>query len=420
MEGNCPKLIIQISLSGSIALFLALAPILDPYILTEIGSGITIRINDVFAILLVALCFLKDYRLINNNKLLIYLCAGMAFISALSWVGVDKANIPNQIKVLLIWFIYAILLSYLWREGNRERFFYYAEKIAFFAIIILLIQFIFGNIGISVWDGKLPLLNLSKYDGWAGYIDPNIGAIRPNGIFQEPSYAGIYFLVLFAHSLLNGNSKKAILFAISTVFTSSLVAILSIAIITLYYFVFSDNSITQRQTKRRIIYIMLFAIIALAAFYFVNSNFRELIYYIINRIGKIQFDLKSSRMGSTRWRLLGNIYLFNRFNSWQKIFGYGTLQYASIFNVVAYSNNFVNILLNYGIFGMMCFIFWLSIIYRHLENKNYRIFFWCLVIIFAVDQQWFSWYFFYLLSACVLHEVESYVEYDYSDNSSLQ
>ena len=44
-------------------------------------------------------------------------------------------------------------------------------------------------------------------------------------------------------------------------------------------------------------------------------------------------------MGSTKWRLLWNIYLFENYNLWQKIFGFGAQQYARYFAVINYSNN---------------------------------------------------------------------------------
>lgn len=36
-----------ISLTGTVGFFFAIAPVLDPYIVIEIGSGFTLKINDV-------------------------------------------------------------------------------------------------------------------------------------------------------------------------------------------------------------------------------------------------------------------------------------------------------------------------------------------------------------------------------------
>ncbi|MCR4902555.1 MAG: hypothetical protein K6A23_06835 [Butyrivibrio sp.] len=394
------RYVISFSLAGFVALFLAIAPVLDPYILAEFGSSVTLRVNDVFAIILALLCFCKRVGF-PKNKILLQLCLGMTLISLISMLGVSNANVVNQIKVLLIWFIYAFLVSYIWNTECRETFFRIAEVIALFAIAILLIQFVLGNIGVSVWDGKIPLFNLSKYDGWAGYIDPNTGDIRPNSIFQEPSYFGIYILVLFAHAISNNRIKLALLYAISTVLTTSLVAVLGMIIITMYYLMTKADSKGEKKTKRRVLFLVILFICIFLYLYNTNDYIYQLVEYIFKRVGGIQTDLHSTRMGSTRWRLMGNINLFSRYTTWQKLFGYGTLQYASIFGVVNYSSNFVNVILNYGIIGLVLFVVWLARIFIGL-TKNRKIFFWVMIIIFAVDQQWFSWYFFYLLSACVL------------------
>lgn len=394
------RFVISFSFASIVALFLAIAPILDPYIVAEFGSNVTLRVNDVFAIILATICFCKRVGF-PRNTILLQLCLGMTLISIISMLGVSNANVANQIKVLLIWFIYAVLVSYIWNTECRESFFRIAEVIALFAIAVLFIQFVLGNLGVSVWDGKIPFFELSKYDGWAGYIDPNTFEIRPNSIFQEPSYFGIYILVLFAHAISNNRIKIALLYAFSTVLTSSLVAVLGMIIITMYYLMTRTDDKGAKETKRRVIFVIIIFICILLYLYNINDYIYQLVEYIFRRIGGIQTDLHSTRMGSTRWRLMGNLSLFSRYTTWQKLFGYGTLQYASIFGVVNFSSNFVNVILNYGIIGFVLFCIWLFRIFVGLA-KSRRIFFWVMIIIFAVDQQWFSWYFFYLLSACVL------------------
>ena len=41
-----------ISLTGTVGFFFAIAPVLDPYIVIEIGSGFTLKINDVIMLFL--------------------------------------------------------------------------------------------------------------------------------------------------------------------------------------------------------------------------------------------------------------------------------------------------------------------------------------------------------------------------------
>ena len=42
-----------ISLTGTVGFFFAIAPVLDPYIVIEIGSGFTLKINDVIMLLVI-------------------------------------------------------------------------------------------------------------------------------------------------------------------------------------------------------------------------------------------------------------------------------------------------------------------------------------------------------------------------------
>ena len=46
-----------ISLAGTVGFFFAIAPVLDPYIVIEIGSGFTLKINDIIMLFLTMLCF---------------------------------------------------------------------------------------------------------------------------------------------------------------------------------------------------------------------------------------------------------------------------------------------------------------------------------------------------------------------------
>ena len=71
---------------------------------------------------------------------------------------------------------------------------------------------------------------MGKYDGWAGYIDINTGDIRPNGIFQEASYLGIYVSVAYVQAFKEERIKRMLLYAISMLMTTSVVAI-----VILYY-----------------------------------------------------------------------------------------------------------------------------------------------------------------------------------------
>lgn len=386
-----------------ICFFLAISPVLDPYIVAEIGSGFTIRVNDIFVIALGGIAFLKRWRFDAYYGFLICWCIGMAYLTLFGLVGTRGTSASIAYKNVLIWTVYATLVMYMWKYGDRERFFMWAERIALLCVVVVFLQFLLGNLGISMWDGKLPGLNLSKYDGWSGYIDHNTGDIRPCGIFQEASYVGIYLLVTYAYSLKSDRVTKAVVYALAMILTTSMVAILGCVITTAYMLLFTDKYIVAKKTRRKIIALLCAGVVV--TIYLISSNdyVQALWTYVSRRVFSFSSDLQGTRMGSTKWRLLGNIYLFEDYNIWQKIFGFGTQQYARYFDVVNYSNNFVNVILNYGIVGLILFIgaiFWL---FRSM-NKSNMVFLIITLIIFSTDHQWFNWFFFYLLTACILPE----------------
>lgn len=154
---------------------------------------------------------------------------------------ISSSDVLNSFKNLIVWLIYAICLNYLWDKPCRDDFFYWVELIAIFASIIVILQFICGHLGIHMWDGKIPGLVLSKYDGWAGYIDINTGDIRPNGIFQEASYLGIYVSIAYAQAFKEEKLKRMLLYAIAMLMTTSVVAIITLVTITILTLIMEKN-----------------------------------------------------------------------------------------------------------------------------------------------------------------------------------
>lgn len=390
-----------LSFSSVVALFLAIAPVLDPYIVAEISAGFTLRVNDVFAVTLGIIGFLKNYKIDRHSGFLIYWCLFMAVISLfgiLGSLGKNGISFFAAYKNIIIWTVYSFLIMYLWKVPCREKFLNCVTVIGIVCSMVIILQFICGHLNINFWDGRISIFQLSKYDGWAGYIDRNTFDIRPCGIFQEPSYCGIYLLVALTYCLKKNKYFMVGLFGISLILTTSLVGILGAVIVMLYYMLFSNDRVSKKYK-----WIMLLGIIILFAFFTIsqNSAIQSLLQYVTRRLSNITSDLQAERMGSTKWRLLGNIYLFSGYNLWQKLFGMGANQYASHFRVVNYSNNIINIILNYGIIGFLGFIFLLKRLFDRVEKENH-IYFIIMLLIFLVDQQWFNWFFFYLLSACVL------------------
>ncbi len=387
-----------------ISIFLAIAPILDPYIIAEIGSGFTLRVNDVLIIMLAFACFIKYMKVKLKFGFLLIWCAVLMFLTCIATIA---CGVPTSIMVscknIIIWTVYAALLGYVWSHGDRDIFFKTIEKIGIALSVIVIIQFICGNLSIPFWNGKIPLLNLSKYDGWAGFIDPNTGDIRPNGFLQEPSYVGVYLLPLYAYKLKSQKVLKSLFFAISLALTSSLVAICGLVVITIYLLVFSKSSKISKQTFFAILIIMSLSGTVITFVSQRNSALGDLVGYVQNRVYKTADDLSGERDSSSKLRIYGNIGLFEKYTGVQKLFGFGVGQHPIQFDVRAYSNIPVTMILDLGYVGLLAFLAMLFGLFKSVKKDN-RVFFLIFVMVICVDYMWFNWYFYYLLSACMLNE----------------
>lgn len=389
---------LKISVYGIIAFFLAISPVLDPYIICEIGMGITIRINDIFIILSAFYCFNKQPKFDKKSVKLVYL---IIFLSILNMIACIESPwiFFITIKNLTIFFIYSLCFMYIWKTPCREKFFKYAEIIGIFVAVVVILQFICGHLSINMWNGKIPLIKLSKYDGWAGYIDKNTGEIRPCGIFQESSYVAIYLSVIFFNALATQKLKKASLYGISALLTSSLLAFLLIGISLLYFLI---NAKKMHVTKGFFIKIIAsLGIIILIVMYLskVNDSVALVVNYVSKRIINFSSDLNGTRMSSSKYRVLGHIDLFKNYTVLQKVIGVGIGQYASRFNVSSYSNVIVTTLLNSGIVGLLGLCIYMISLLKNNKNIIYAILF---ILVLCFDYQWFSMFFFYLLSPCYL------------------
>ncbi len=391
---------LTISLVGVVAFFLAVAPILDPYIIAEMGSSLTIRVNDLFIIILGVVCFCKNIKFEKRSGLLLMLPIGLLLVSVFSLLGSD-GNMANILKNVIIWSIYAFLLMYIWKTPCRDDFFRYVGIIGTVAATVVIMQFICGNLSLPMWNGRLPILELSKYDQWAGYVDFNTGDIRPNGIFQEASYVGIYLLVPYVQSLKENKIRKAIFFAVAMVLTTSLVSVFGTMIATGYMVIDHRKLKINKKIVFRIILAVIIVIIA--GIILINSNdaVKSVWRYVLRRLNNLDSDISGIRESSSKIRLLGNIDLYEQFSLWQKTFGVGVSQYSTLFQATSYSNVYVTTLLNSGVAGIVLLFFFLYKLRKNVCRENV-VFCVLLMIIFAVDYMWFNWYFFYYISACLL------------------
>lgn len=389
-----------ISLTGTIGFFLAVAPIFDPYIVLEIDGGFTLKVNDIIMLFLTTLCFANSYKLDKSTDFLCKWLFGLGIIGLFGNLA-SGSNIENSCKNLIVWVIYAICLSYIWKKPCRNDFFYWVELIAVFASILVILQFICGYIGIHMWDGKIPGLALGKYDGWAGYIDVNTGDIRPNGIFQEASYLGIYVSIAYAQAFKEEKLKRMLLYAIAMLMTTSVVAIITLVTITVLSLIMKNKLSLSSKTIRRIFVLIVFFILILIIASSLNTAIGDSITYVLKRFTNFNSDLNGTRMSSTKYRIIGHSDLFNQYTFLQKLFGVGIAQYSQVFNVSAYSNVWVTTLLNCGIIGVGYLVLCVINLKKRVRKENI-IYFVVFILVLSSDWQWFSWYFFALLSACIL------------------
>ena len=307
----------------------------------------------------------------------------------------------NSFKNLIVWLIYAFCLTYLWKTPCRDKFFQWMEIIAIVASMLVILQFVSGYVGIAMWDGKIPGLALGKYDGWAGYIDINTGDIRPNGLFQEASYLGIYVSVAYVQAFKEEKIKRMLLYAIAMLMTTSVVAIIILITTTVLILIMKNRIDLSSKMTRRILFLIGVFIVGLVVVSNTNEAVADSIAYIMRRFTNFNSDLNGARMSSTKYRIVGHVELFSRYSILQKMVGVGIAQYGNLFNVKSYGNVWVTTLLNCGILGVGYLITCVLNLVKRIRRENIA-FFVIFVLVLSSDWQWFSWYFFMLISACIL------------------
>lgn len=382
---------------------LALAPILDPYSVIEIGSGFTLKFMDLFFIFVGAMLFCHDRRLFKKTSFLILWVFVFFLLTLFAFCVPDNTQLRFGISVknLFIELVYAVLFAYIWRTPCRERFFRYVSLFCLGIAFVIFVQFVLGNAGIPTWNGRIPFLHLASGEHWSGYIDVNTRDIRPNGLFQEASYAGIYLMVGYAFLLKQNKLVQAMIIAAALCCTASLVSIVGLVLVTSITIVRRKQLGIDNSTIYKFIGILLIACVVVVFISSRNSNIASLINYLEKRFFSITSDLNSDRMGSTRYRLTGFIGLFPEYSFLQKVFGVGKAQYANYFGVKSYSNIMVTTILDHGIFGITCLLLLIRRLYKRISNEN-KIFFLIFILVLCVDFQWFSCMFFFLISACIL------------------
>ena len=390
-------------LGSFVAFILAISPILDPYIIFSIAD-FSIKLMELIMVLLFTYITLSKKNLYNPNKEISLLLGFFFFLTLLSFLApTEGRNFILGMKVIIIWSLYALFVNTLWKVNLKEKFIRYTIRIAIIGTILIIIQFVGVSFGYNnFFDGKISFLQLGFNEDWAGLIDPNTGDIRVHSFFQESSYFGIYLLPILAYSLKKERIILTSFLFLGLLISSSLVSILGglavIILILLNSKLFSEK-INIRFWKRVSI-ISLIAILFIIALYNYNSSVNNIINYSLNRFHLIKSDLSGERLGSTKLRIIGYAKYFETFPQYLRIVGTGAAQYPlylSQYGVVAYSSTFVTILLNYGLLGITTFVLWcLELFFRTDSDK--RIYLFIFILMCFVDNIWFNWYFFYLLT----------------------
>ncbi len=386
-------------LSILIGAFLAIAPVLDPYILFDVGS-LTIHVNDIIAIFLTFFCFLKKQTFSRESGFFLTICCLFLFVTMIAFLGNHKGlSLGLSLRNLVFWFFYSFLMAYFWDRFDRKIFFKVLSIVSLACSVLVVLQFVAGYAGLPMWEGRIPFLPLSEYDQWSGYIDRATGDIRPCGFFQESSYVGIYGLVAYVYLIKNNKLWQAILVAFSAALTSSLLGIVGIVITTVYLLIFGKRMKIRTKTLFRFILILLIVLLfinlLITSFDSVNQTFQ----YVFGRFFRLESDITGERESSAQIRLIGSLPHFKNYEFWQKTFGVGASQFSVYLGTDPYSNNFVTILLDYGIFGFLGFVAILLLFLKKIGREQYGYFI-VLLLVFASDRQFFNWYFFYLFTAC--------------------
>jgi len=339
----------------------------------------------------------------NPNTYLILLLAVYTSVTLISFLSHDfSRNISLAIKVLVVWFAYSFFISYLWDASYQEKFIKYATNIAIVANILLLMQFIAVSLGFhNFFNGNIPFLQLSKYNNFAELIDPNTGDTRVSSFFQEPSYFGIYCLPVFAQAIKDEKYKLSIFLFIGLIFSTSLLSILGGILVLLFlFFTYRTKENYFWRLWGKIALYSLLTLLLISALYNFNSFTRNTIDYAFNRVTLIDSELQGYRLASSKIRLIGYLELYPEYSTFHKIFGAGASQFSlllSNYGVLPYSSTYITSLLNYGLIGFFAFNLWVLILLFKCKPDR-KVFVLILFTICLVDNFWFNWYFFYILT----------------------
>lgn len=389
------------------ALMLALAPILDPYILGNVGF-VTVRVMDIVLIALAsALIIGRMTEGLQAIRSLICLITVLLFCTLISsCFSLNGRSTISALALIVKYGLYAICFGLLCGKRVLLLMMKYATAIAVIGAIYIVLQYVLtGAFGISLWDGVLPLA-INETDGFSALFDRNTGEIRPHAFYQEPSYYAIYAAPVIMFSI---NRRRWLIFAVLVSGLLLSTSFLGVVVLVVAAFVLIGN--TMHRAKKinwmiaALIVSILFLIVLLIIILYYNNIIIYLNIILDNALSKINsiinvFNENTWGRSSAQYRLLGNIELFQYYSPLEMIFGVGMGQYASVFSnqiESGYSSTAVNILLNCGLVGLISLVLWLLSFWKRLV-PGCRVYLLLFAAFLFVDNCWFNCYFFYSLS----------------------
>lgn len=164
--------------------------------------------------------------------------------------------------------------------------------------------------------------------------------------------------------------KRMLLYAISMLMTTSVVAIIILVTATVLILIMKNTIDLSSKMTRRILFLISVFIVGLVFVSNSNEAVGDSIAYIMKRFTNFNSDLNGTRMSSTKYRIIGHVELFSRYSILQKIVGVGIAQYGNLFNVKSYGNVWVTTLLNCGILGVCYLIICVLNLVKRIRREN--------------------------------------------------
>lgn len=384
-----------------VCFFMALAPVLDPYVLPFTSAGV--RVNNFLVIIVVTYLLLSRKYSWNKRGVSLMLLATIFLFCTLLSVLEDVAgrDVRVALKIALFYLAYACFYSAISGRIVLSRFATVATWVALASTVLLLLQYLLPG---SIWDGRLPLA-LSKSDQFMPLIDPTTGDVRPHAFFQEVSYYALYVAPVLMHAIKRGKFTVSAFLSAGLLLSSSLLGFIALGIALCFAATNVWNAAGDADWRKValvasagfFLILMIVLLLALGNVPFLNS----VADFVSRRVGSI-LDINATYSwgrSSAQLRLLGNIDLFSKYDPFQKLFGLGVGVYANVFNGVetTYGSSMVNMLLGFGAVGAFALIAW-SLLLVKGSGRGMRVFPALVVLALLTDNVLFGWCFFYLLS----------------------